>query len=117
MVLFWLFNKSTSDLLVLFENFIFLPFNYLSIYVSSVEIQMSFLKISNLFHIQQVPQDLTKHHDDQSIPKVGTVFDSEDELYDFFQKYAYQIGFGICKMSIRTKGEGATRYYSLACAK
>ncbi|KAL6567829.1 hypothetical protein OROGR_001497 [Orobanche gracilis] len=63
------------------------------------------------------PTDVNPHHDDQSIPKVGMVFDLEDELYDFFQKYAYQIGFGICKMSTRTKGEGATTYYSLACAK
>lgn len=62
-------------------------------------------------------QDLTKHPDDQNIPKVGLMFDSEDELYDYFQKYAYNIGFGIRKASTRSKGEGATTYYSLGCAK
>nr|KAJ0217222.1 hypothetical protein LSAT_V11C300141690 [Lactuca sativa] len=49
---------------------------------------------------------------DENIPKVGMMFDSENELEDYFNKYTYQIGFGVRKASTRTKKCIATTYYS-----
>nr|KAJ0220204.1 hypothetical protein LSAT_V11C200070240 [Lactuca sativa] len=54
---------------------------------------------------------------DQNIPKVGMMFDSENELEDYFKKYTYQIGFGVRKVSTRTKKCIATTYYSLGCSR
>ncbi|KAL4592423.1 hypothetical protein LXL04_005417 [Taraxacum kok-saghyz] len=54
---------------------------------------------------------------DQNMPKVGMMFDSEYELYEYFKTYAYQIGFGIRKSSTRTNNYSATTYYSLGCAR
>nr|KYP64556.1 Protein FAR1-RELATED SEQUENCE 4 [Cajanus cajan] len=43
------------------------------------------------------------------------ILNSEEELYAFYKKYAYEVGFGIRKISTKTKGE--VTYYSLACSK
>nr|KYP41146.1 Protein FAR1-RELATED SEQUENCE 6 [Cajanus cajan] len=51
----------------------------------------------------------------EEIPKVGMILNSEEELYAFYKKYAYEVGFGIRKISTKTKGE--VTYYSLACSK
>nr|XP_043616041.1 protein FAR1-RELATED SEQUENCE 5-like [Erigeron canadensis] len=60
-------------------------------------------------HIQ--PLDGSIHN----IPQIGMKFDSEEELYEYYRKYAYQVGFGVSKANVRRKGD--TRYYSLQCFK
>ncbi|KAK3198849.1 hypothetical protein Dsin_022264 [Dipteronia sinensis] len=45
--------------------------------------------------------------DDKLIPKVGMKFQSEDEAYDFYNAYAYRVGFSIQK-SKGYKGKDGT---------
>ncbi|PWA53154.1 Protein FAR1-RELATED SEQUENCE 6 [Artemisia annua] len=59
-------------------------------------------------HIQQMPDTI------DNIPTVGLKFDSEEELYVFYQKYAYKCGFGVRKSS--TKIRDSATYYTLGCA-
>lgn len=49
-------------------------------------------------------------------PKVGMIFDSIDDVVEFYRKYAKEKGFG---MSIRTskKVGGEVRYVTVACSR
>ncbi|GKC09425.1 protein FAR1-related sequence 6, partial [Tanacetum coccineum] len=49
------------------------------------------------------------------IPNVGMRFDFEEELQLYFQEYAYQVGFGVRRKSVRTERD--KKYYALACSK
>lgn len=53
----------------------------------------------------------------ENIPNIGKMFESEDELYDYYQKYAYATGFGIRKSSTRYSDDKDRKYYSLGCAR
>ncbi|XP_071694578.1 protein FAR1-RELATED SEQUENCE 6-like [Rutidosis leptorrhynchoides] len=56
---------------------------------------------------------MKENHDDN--PIVGMIFDSEDELYSYYNKYAYKMGFGVRKSSTRVKDD--KKYYALGCHK
>ncbi|KAH7661064.1 FHY3/FAR1 family protein [Dioscorea alata] len=45
------------------------------------------------------------------------VFNSEEEVYDFYVKYAQQEGFGITKRTIKSGDDGKLKYYTLACVR
>lgn len=50
-------------------------------------------------------------------PRAGMQFSSEEEVRSYFQKYAYDKGFGIKKVSAKSSSDGHSKYYSLACAR
>ncbi|XP_057512798.1 protein FAR1-RELATED SEQUENCE 6-like [Actinidia eriantha] len=50
-------------------------------------------------------------------PQVGMVFDSIDEVRDFYKKYAYNHGFGIITRSTKTDDDGNIKYYTISCAR
>ena len=49
------------------------------------------------------------------VPEIGRIFSSEEDLRAFYRTYAYQMGFGICKISGRRKKD--IYYYTLACTR
>lgn len=49
------------------------------------------------------------------LPRPGMVFQSEDVVRQYYERYAYKQGFAIRKAS--TKGDSQVKYYSLACAR
>ncbi|KAH7663258.1 FHY3/FAR1 family protein [Dioscorea alata] len=50
-------------------------------------------------------------------PKAGMVFNSEEEVYDFYVKYAQQEGFGITKRTTKSEDGRKLKYYALACIR
>ncbi|XP_052198814.1 protein FAR1-RELATED SEQUENCE 6-like isoform X2 [Diospyros lotus] len=50
-------------------------------------------------------------------PIAGMVFNSEKEVFEFYNRYALQKGFGLTKRSTKNGDDGQLKYYSLACAK
>lgn len=53
----------------------------------------------------------------EPIPKVGMMFDTEEEVCDYFRRYAYQQGFGVRKVSTKSDTDRQARYYSLGCSR
>ncbi|KAM7265170.1 hypothetical protein ACFE04_002853 [Oxalis oulophora] len=53
----------------------------------------------------------------QKIPFVAMMFDSEDELYAYYKKYSFEVGFGVRKFGCKNGKREGVKYYSLACAK
>ncbi|CAL0322879.1 unnamed protein product [Lupinus luteus] len=51
----------------------------------------------------------------EQIPQAGMILDSEEKLHTFYNKYGYEVGFGVRKISTKTKGE--VKYYTLACSR
>ncbi|XP_059649566.1 protein FAR-RED IMPAIRED RESPONSE 1-like [Cornus florida] len=55
--------------------------------------------------------------DDVEIPKVGMIFESEEEVRNYYKKYAKHWGFGVAKISTKNRSDGKSSYFSLACAR
>ncbi|XP_058744403.1 protein FAR1-RELATED SEQUENCE 4-like [Vicia villosa] len=53
---------------------------------------------------------------EKDIPSVGMVFASEDEVTEYYKKYARHIGFGIAKISSKN-GDDGKKYFTLACSR
>lgn len=49
-------------------------------------------------------------------PTVGMVFTSEEDVRDYYSKYAQHKGFGIYRRSSRCGDDGKVKYFTLACA-
>ncbi|KAA8525807.1 hypothetical protein F0562_007662 [Nyssa sinensis] len=49
--------------------------------------------------------------------KIGMTFSSYDELYDYYIRYAKQLGFAICKRSSTKGDDGELKYITLACSR
>jgi len=49
------------------------------------------------------------------VPVAGLVFSSEESIRDYYQDYAYEVGFGIVKKSVRK--ENGLEYFSLCCSR
>ena len=49
-------------------------------------------------------------------PTVGMVFTSEEEVRNYYSKYAHCKGFGIYRRSSRCGDDGKVKYFTLACA-
>lgn len=47
-------------------------------------------------------------------PKLNMVFDSTSEIYEYYRKYAAQIGFGVSKRSTK-KIAGVVKYFTIVC--
>ena len=63
---------------------------------------------------QLIPEDVGPS-DTQQVPTIGMKFDTEGKLEDYFRAYAYKVGFGIRKTSVRNEDDRT--YYALACDK
>ncbi|MQL89056.1 hypothetical protein Taro_021629 [Colocasia esculenta] len=50
------------------------------------------------------------------MPKIGMTFETVDEAYQFYNYYAYRIGFGIAKTCSRRK-DGVQHEYTFSCEK
>lgn len=55
--------------------------------------------------------------DEVEPPTVGMVFTSEEEVRDYYSKYAQHEGFGVYRRSSRCGDDGKVKYFTLACAK
>ncbi|GJY35434.1 FAR1-related sequence 6-like protein, partial [Tanacetum coccineum] len=62
--------------------------------------------------IQLIPEDVGPSHT-QQVPTVGMKFDTEANLADFFKTYAYKVGFGVRRHSVRNEGDRT--YYAIGC--
>ncbi|CAL0318236.1 unnamed protein product [Lupinus luteus] len=51
----------------------------------------------------------------EQIQQAGMILDSKEKLHTFYNTYAYEVGFGVRKVSTKTKGE--VKYYTLACSR
>lgn len=49
-------------------------------------------------------------------PTEGMAFTSEEEVRDYYAKYAQRTGFGIYRRSSRCGDDGKVKYFTLACA-
>ncbi|KAG6468215.1 hypothetical protein ZIOFF_072787 [Zingiber officinale] len=51
------------------------------------------------------------------LPEIGMTFLSEEEVRTFYNSYAQNVGFGICKLGGRNGDDGKQKYFSIGCAK
>ncbi|XP_022868527.1 protein FAR1-RELATED SEQUENCE 5-like [Olea europaea var. sylvestris] len=51
------------------------------------------------------------------VPKVGMKFQDENEVFEFYKNYAYQIGFPVRKRSSRKDDDGVVRYVTFTCSR
>ena len=52
--------------------------------------------------------------DSELIPKVGMKFNNEKEVFEFYKRYAYHVGF-LVKKSLKKGDDGVVRYVGYAC--
>uniref|UniRef100_A0A0D9Y6F5 FAR1 domain-containing protein n=1 Tax=Oryza glumipatula TaxID=40148 RepID=A0A0D9Y6F5_9ORYZ len=74
------------------------------------------------FHIEEMEEEsedqATEGDVELAEPKKGMVFDSLDDAFDFYKKYARKKGFAITKRSSRTgQDENIVQYFTLACSR
>ncbi|XP_059669233.1 protein FAR1-RELATED SEQUENCE 5-like [Cornus florida] len=64
-------------------------------------------------------QELEKQivDDEVEIPKIGMTFESEEEVRNYFKKYAKHQGFGVTKKSAKNRSDGKSSYFSLVCSR
>ncbi|XP_059637753.1 protein FAR-RED IMPAIRED RESPONSE 1-like [Cornus florida] len=55
--------------------------------------------------------------DEVENPKVGMIFESEEEVRNYYINYAKHLGFGVSKISTKNRSDGKSSYFSLACAR
>ncbi|XP_022876790.1 protein FAR-RED IMPAIRED RESPONSE 1-like [Olea europaea var. sylvestris] len=51
------------------------------------------------------------------IPEVGMLFKNEQDMYDFYKKYAYTVGFPVKKRNSKKGEDGVLRYLTLTCSR
>ncbi|CAA3020519.1 Hypothetical predicted protein [Olea europaea subsp. europaea] len=49
--------------------------------------------------------------------EVGMKFKNENEVYEFYKKYAYNVGFPVRKRNSRRGDDGVVRYITLTCCR
>ncbi|XP_073137991.1 protein FAR1-RELATED SEQUENCE 5-like [Henckelia pumila] len=50
-------------------------------------------------------------------PKVGMKFENENEVFDFYKRYAYHVGFSVRKRTSRKNKEGVVPYIAFTCGR
>ncbi|XP_022852108.1 protein FAR1-RELATED SEQUENCE 3-like [Olea europaea var. sylvestris] len=50
------------------------------------------------------------------VPEVGMKFNDEKEMYDFYKKYSYDVGFPVRKRKSQNDDDGVIRYVVLTCS-
>ncbi|KAG6479512.1 hypothetical protein ZIOFF_062978 [Zingiber officinale] len=66
-------------------------------------------------HVDQ--DSSTSSVNEVKLPEIGMTFSSEEEVRIFYNSYAQNIGFGICKLGGRNGDDGKQKYFSIGCAK
>ncbi|XP_022850810.1 protein FAR1-RELATED SEQUENCE 5-like [Olea europaea var. sylvestris] len=51
------------------------------------------------------------------VPSVGMKFQDENEVFEFYKNYAYQVGFPVRKRNSRKGEDGVLRYVSFTCSR
>ncbi|XP_022866174.1 protein FAR1-RELATED SEQUENCE 5-like, partial [Olea europaea var. sylvestris] len=64
-----------------------------------------------------VVEGVTSSGDGVIVPEVGMLFKSEVDMYDFYKKYAYAVGFPIKKRNSKKGDDGVVRYMTLTCSR
>ncbi|XP_022856443.1 protein FAR-RED IMPAIRED RESPONSE 1-like [Olea europaea var. sylvestris] len=55
--------------------------------------------------------------DGLTVPEVGMQFNDKKEVYDFYARYAYTVGFPVRKRSSARDVDGVLRYITLTCSR
>ncbi|KAA8524958.1 hypothetical protein F0562_011404 [Nyssa sinensis] len=61
--------------------------------------------------------EIVNLEDKVEAPKLGMTFSSYDELYDYYIRYAKQLGFAVCIRSSTKGDDGELKYITLACSR
>lgn len=64
-----------------------------------------------------VVEDETIGGNELATPEVGMKFKDEKEVYDFYARYAYAVGFPIRKRSSGRGDDGVVRFLTLTCSR
>lgn len=51
------------------------------------------------------------------VPEVGMKFKDENEVYDFYKRYAYKVGFSVRKRNSKKDDGGVLQYITLTCSR
>ncbi|KAG6515001.1 hypothetical protein ZIOFF_025379 [Zingiber officinale] len=62
-------------------------------------------------HVDQDPS--TSSVNEVKLPEIGMTFSSEEEVCIFYNSYAQNVGFGICKLGGRNGDDGKQKYFSI----
>ncbi|MCL7041597.1 hypothetical protein MKW94_020114, partial [Papaver nudicaule] len=54
---------------------------------------------------------------DIGIPSIGQVFDTDNEIYNFYKEYARKLGFPVHRRGSKKNDDGCLRYVMFGCAK
>ncbi|XP_052173721.1 protein FAR1-RELATED SEQUENCE 5-like isoform X2 [Diospyros lotus] len=60
--------------------------------------------------------ELPGEHSDL-VPKVGMKFNNENEVFEFYKRYAYHVGFPVKKRSSKKDDDGVVIYAAYACSR
>ncbi|KAG6510726.1 hypothetical protein ZIOFF_028760 [Zingiber officinale] len=71
--------------------------------------------MDNNDHMDQDPSPSSVN--EVKLPEIGMTFLSEEEVRTFYNSYAQNVGFGICKLGGRNGDDGKQKYFSIGCAK
>ncbi|XP_022895256.1 protein FAR-RED IMPAIRED RESPONSE 1-like [Olea europaea var. sylvestris] len=55
--------------------------------------------------------------DGVNVPEVGMMFDDEKEMFEFYKKYAYEVGFPVRKRNSKKGDDGVVRYVTFTCSR
>lgn len=65
---------------------------------------------------QRVEDPNEEDKDKVEDPKVGTEFNSIDEMYEYYSRYAKQSGFPVFKRNLKRGANGECKYVTFACS-
>ncbi|XP_022893911.1 uncharacterized protein LOC111408376 [Olea europaea var. sylvestris] len=64
------------------------------------------------------PNDMSlREGTDIIVPSVGMKFQDENEVFEFYKNYAYQVGFPVRKRNLRKGEDGVVRYVTFTCSR
>ncbi|XP_022889102.1 protein FAR1-RELATED SEQUENCE 6-like [Olea europaea var. sylvestris] len=73
--------------------------------------------IENITEFVNVVEDETSGGDGLQVPQVGMLFKHEEDMYNFYKKYAYAVGFPVKKRNSKKGEDGVLRYLTLTCSR
>ncbi|KAL2498427.1 Protein FAR1-RELATED SEQUENCE [Abeliophyllum distichum] len=53
----------------------------------------------------------------ECVPKVGMKFTDENEVFEFYKRYAYHLGFPVRKRNLKNGDNGNLRYVTFTCSR
>ncbi|XP_022855493.1 protein FAR1-RELATED SEQUENCE 5-like [Olea europaea var. sylvestris] len=61
--------------------------------------------------------DETRGGDGGIVPQVGMKFKDENEVYEFYKRYAYEVGFPVRRRNSKKDDDGVLQYVTLTCSR